>query len=213
MEAIRVFVVDDHPMIRHGVAAMLGTDTGLSWVGEAGSGEEALRAAAAAEPHVVVMDTSLPDMDGLAALTALRPLLPRARFIMLGESFEPADARRTLAAGAAGYLRKDASTQELVQAIVQVHKGELATPAQRGAAAQRRLPSAGTMPGTDLTPRERELLQAMARGLSNQDISKEMGIAMPTVKFHVTNILNKLSADNRTEAVLVALRCQLVDLQ
>jgi NarL family two-component system response regulator LiaR len=211
MDSIRIFVVDDHPMVRHGMVAMLGTEKGLRWVGEAGSGEDALRLAPGLLPHVVVVDTSLPDMDALAALTALRPLLPKTRFLLLGEEALATESRRMLDAGATGYLNKAASTAELVQAIRRVHRGEVTLPTQRSARQRERQAPGAT--GADLTLRERELLNLMAQGLSNQEIATELTIAMPTVKFHVTNVLKKLKADNRTEAVLVALRSQIVDLK
>ena len=207
--AIRVFVVDDHPMIRHGVAAMLRSERDMYCVGEAGDGDEAVSVAPAVQPHVVVMDMRMPRMDGIAALQALRPLLPRTRFVMLASAAEPLETSRALAAGAAGVLLKNASAGELVQAIRAAHQGQPAAPP----APPLTVSASPSAMGADLTQRERDLLALMARGYSNQDICNALGIAMPTVKFHVTHILTKLKADNRTEAVLVALRHQLVELQ
>jgi two-component system, NarL family, response regulator LiaR len=210
-ETIRVFVVDDHPMIRHGLAAMLRAEAGLTWVGDAGDGADAVRLAPELKPDVVLMDLVMPRMDGVAAIAALRPLLPRCRFVILTSLLEPAEVKRAIDAGASGYLLKNASSQELVTVIQMAHRGQrvLAPEVTDALAASQR----NAAPGDDLTQRERELLALMARGHSNQEISTELTIAMPTVKFHVTNILAKLHADNRTEAVLIALRHKLVALE
>ena len=211
MQATRVFVVDDHPMIRHGLAAMLSGQSDLHWVGDAGSGAEAVRLAPPLLPDVVLIDLAMPHQDGIAAITVLRPLLPKSQFVLLAGLIEPAEARRALAAGACGFLLKSASTAELVAVIHAARRGQraMAPSLSNALAASDR----GAAVGADLTVRERELLALMARGLSNQEISQRLAIAMPTVKFHVTNILAKLHADNRTEAVLVALRQRLVSLE
>ena len=174
MESIRVFVVDDHPMIRHGLAAMLRAEAGITWVGEAADAAEAIRAAPALAPDVVLMDLVMPRMD------------------------------------ASGFLLKNASSQELITVIRTTVRGQRVLAPEVTDAL---MATARTSTGGDLTQRERELLGLMARGLSNQEISKRLTIAMPTVKFHVTNILAKLHADNRTEAVLVALKNKLVALE
>jgi two-component system, NarL family, response regulator LiaR len=211
METIRVFVVDDHPMIRHGLAAMLKAEPGMAWIGDASDGADAVRAAPSLNPDVVLMDLVMPRMDGVAAIAALRPLLPRTRFVILTSLLEPAEVRRAMEAGACGYLLKNASSQELVTVIQMAHRGHrvLAPEVTDALVASQKDPA----PGSDLTTRERELLALMARGLSNQEISSALAIAMPTVKFHVTNILAKLHADNRTEAVLTALKHKIVALE
>jgi len=211
MDTIRVFVVDDHPMIRHGLAAMLKAEPAFTWVGDATDGQDAVRAAPALAPDAVLMDLVMPRLDGVAAILALRPLLPKPRFVILTSLLDPAEVRRAMDAGASGYLLKNASSHELVTVIQMAHRGHrvMAPEVTDALAANQREPS----PGADLTQRERELLALMARGLSNLDIATELSIAMPTEKFHVTNILAKLHADNRTEAVLVALRHKLVALQ
>lgn len=207
---IRVFVVDDHPMIRHGLAAMVQAERELLWVGDAATGEDAVRLAPALNPDVVLMDLVMPQMDGIAAITALRPLLPHTRFVVLTSLLEPSEVKRALDAGASSFLLKNASAQELITVIRATASGHrVLAPEVTDAliAGERR-----NSPGADLTQRERELLALMARGLSNQEISNRLAIAMPTVKFHVTNILAKLHADNRTEAVLTALKHKLVML-
>lgn len=210
MEKIRVFVIDDHSMIRHGLAAMIGAERDFIWVGDAPDGAEAVRTAPALAPDLVLVDLVMPRLDGVATIQALRPLLPRARFVVLTSVLDPVEVKRALEAGASVYLLKNASAQELVTVMQTAARGHrvLAPEVTDAIIAEARSPS----PGADLTQRERELLGLMARGLSNLDISTALGIAMPTVKFHVTNILAKLHADNRTEAVLVALKHRIVAL-
>ena len=205
---IRVFVVDDHPMIRNGLAAMIDGEADLLRVGEAAHGQDAVRLIPAARPDVVLMDLVMPQLDGVAATARLRPLLPDARFIILTSLVDPGEAERAFSAGADGYVLKNASAQDLVTVIRAAHAGRrtLAPEVTDAMIARRQQ----RPPGADLTARERELLALMARGLNNQAISAELGIALPTVKFHITNILGKLGADNRTEAVLTALKHKLV---
>lgn len=211
MEPIRVFVIDDHPMIRHGLAAMIRAEREFEWVGEAADGADALRLAPALAPDLLLVDLVMPRLDGVATITALRPLLPHARFVVLTSLLDPTQVRRAMDAGATAYVMKNASAQELVTVMHTAARG------QRVMAAEVTAALAGdarqVAPGADLTQRERELLALMARGLSNQEISNRLAIAMPTVKFHVTNILAKLHAGNRTEAVLIALRNKLVALE
>ena len=207
-ERIRIFVVDDHPMIRQGLAAMIDGEDDFQPVGEAESGDEALSRIPHAQADVVLMDLVLPGPNGIDCIARLKPLLPATRFVVLTSLVETAEIRRAIAAGASGYLLKNATSQQLVTVIRETHAGRrvMAPEATDAiiAAAQR------VAVGTDLTQRERELLALMAQGLTNQQIATELGIAVPTVKFHITNILGKLHADNRTEAVLLALKHKLV---
>jgi two-component system, NarL family, response regulator LiaR len=210
-QPIRIFVVDDHPMIRHGLAAMVHAERELLWVGDVQSGSDALRIAPALKPDIVLMDLVMPQMDGIAAISALRPLMPGSRFIVLTSLLEPQQVKRALEAGASSFLLKNASAQELITVIRATASGHrVLAPEVTDAlmAGDKR-----NLPGHDLTARERELLALMAQGLSNQEISTSLSIAMPTVKFHVTNILAKMHADNRTEAVLTALKHKLVSLE
>jgi two-component system, NarL family, response regulator LiaR len=211
MNQIRVFVVDDHPMIRHGLAAMIKAERELEWVGDAVDGADAVRAIPPAAPDVVLMDLVMPVMDGVTAIATLLPLLPKTRFVVLTSLLDPGEMRRALEAGASSVLLKNASAQELITVIRATASGhrvlapEVTDALETGQRNQAR--------GAELTQRERELLALMARGYSNQSISSSLSIAMPTVKFHVTNILAKLHADNRTEAVLIALKHKLVTLE
>lgn len=208
---IRVFVIDDHPMIRHGLASMIHAERDFEWVGDAADGEDALRRAPALAPDLVLVDLVMPGPDGVATIKALKPLLPDAHFVVLTSVLDAGEVRRAMAAGAGAYLLKNASTQELVTVMHSAARGQrvLAPEVSDALIAGERTPT----PGADLTQRERELLALMAQGLSNQEISRRLGIAMPTVKFHVTNILAKLHADNRTEAVLTALKYRIVTLE
>lgn len=205
---IRVFVVDDHPLIRNGLAGLIDAESDFESVGEAGSAEEAIRLLPAIAPDVVLMDLVMAGMDGIDAIASLRERLPATKFLILTSLIDPEAVQRAMAAGANGFLLKTASADELATVIRNAHAGRrvLAPEATDALFEASRQPAAGV----DLTRRERELLALMARGFNNQEIAAELAIAMPTVKFHVTNILGKLAVDNRTEAVVKALRHKLV---
>jgi NarL family two-component system response regulator LiaR len=205
---IRVFVVDDHPLIRNGLAAMIDAEDDLERVGEASSGEEAVRLLPGLTPDVVLMDQVMAQMDGIEATELLSKRLPGTRFVILTSLVDPTLVRRAMAAGARGFVLKTASAHELVAAIRSVHAGRrvLDAEATDSLFGTPREP----IPGDDLTVRERELLALMARGYNNQEIATELGIGLPTVKFHVTNIFGKLAVDNRIDAVLTALKHKLV---
>jgi two-component system, NarL family, response regulator LiaR len=205
---IRVFIVDDHPMVRTGLAAAIGAHPEFEFIGEAADGEEALRCVPPLLPDVVLMDISMPRLDGISATEQLRRTLPSTKFVMLTSSAEPSEVRRALAVGASGYLLKNASAVELAAMIRSAHAGRrVLAPEVSEAMIDAALQPA---PGADLTPRERELLALMARGLNNSEIAAELSLALPTVKFHITNILSKLHVENRTEAVIKALKHKIV---
>jgi NarL family two-component system response regulator LiaR len=205
---IRIFLVDDHPMIRHGLAAMIEGEDDFTLVGEAASGDEAVLRIPGIAPDLVLMDLVMPGTDGITAIERLRPRMPDTRFVVLTSLVEPGEIKRAIKAGASGYLLKNATSQELVTVLRETHAGRrvMAPEATDAIIAASQQPA----PGADLTQRERELLALMSRGMNNQQIANELAIALPTVKFHITNILGKLHADNRTEAVLVALKHKLV---
>jgi NarL family two-component system response regulator LiaR len=205
---IRVFVVDDHPMVRAGLGTMIRSEPGLEFAGEAGHGADAIRLIPQAAADVVLVDLIMPQVDGVGVIAALRERVPYARFVILTSSAEPSEVRRALDAGAAGYLLKSASAQELINVIRTTHAGQRVLAPEVAEAIVAR--ANRRTPGHDLTQRERELLVLMASGLNNQEIANKLQIALPTVKFHVTNILAKLHANNRTEAVLTALKYKLV---
>jgi NarL family two-component system response regulator LiaR len=201
---LRVFVADDHSIYRYGVMSVLSGERHMVLVGEAADGLEAVRAAPALEPDVVLMDLDMPRLDGVGAIQALRPLLPHARFVMVSCTLDAPAARRALAAGATSFLLKSSSPQELLTVIQAAHRGHrMMAPEVMDALA---LENETTTLGADLTQRERELIGLMARGMGNREIAERLLITMPTVKFHVTNILSKMHAANRTAAVLSALK-------
>jgi two-component system, NarL family, response regulator LiaR len=209
LKTLRIFGIDDHPMVLLGLAAVCSADDRLRWAGGCERAAEALSAAIDAVPDVAVVDLVMPGMDAPALVASLRHALPRSRCLALTCTLDAEAARAVLAAGASGVLLKSASAQELVQAVCTAHEGgRWVAPA-----VARALSAATQPPGADLTHRERELLALLARGLANEDISARLAIAIPTVKFHVTNILSKLHADNRTAAVLTALRHRIVRLE
>jgi len=205
---IRLFIADDHPMIRSGLAAMVRSEPDLELVGEAGNGADAVAMLPGLAPDVVLMDLMMPRLDGIEAIRQLKASLPDTRFVVLTSLVDPAQIRRAIDAGASGYLLKNASSQELVTVIRSAHAGRrvMAPEATDALIAERQRPT----PGGDLTARERELLGLMTQGMNNQAIADRLAIALPTVKYHVTNILAKLQVENRTEAVLLALKHKLV---
>jgi len=205
---IRLFIADDHPMIRSGLTAMVRSEPDLELVGEAGNGADAVAMLPGLAPDVVLMDLMMPKVDGIEVIRQLKPKLPETRFLMLTSLVDPAQIRRAIDAGASGYLLKNASSQELVTVIRSTYAGRrvMAPEATDALIAEQQSPT----PGGDLTARERELLALMTKGLNNQAIADQLSIALPTVKYHVTNILAKLQVENRTEAVLLALKHKLV---
>lgn len=207
---IRVMVVDDHPMFRLGVTTMLAEEKGFVCAGEAADAEQALRDAPAWRPDVVLMDLEMPGTDGISAIETLRQQLPYARFVVIASELTPVDVRRAVALGVSCVVLKTVTSAELVAVLQAAYKGQrMMAPEATDAliASQQK----GAL-GSDLTQRERKLLSLMAHGLPNQEISQRLEIGLPTVKFHVTNILSKLHASNRTSAVLAALRHKLVQL-
>jgi two-component system, NarL family, response regulator LiaR len=207
---VRVMVVDDHPMFRLGVTTLLAQERGFVCVGEAADAEQAVQDAPLMRPDVVLMDLELPGADGISAVEALRQRLPHAHFVIIASALSPVDVRRALAAHVSCVMLKTISSQELLAVLHAAYKGQrlMAPEATEALIASQQT----TAVGADLTQRERKLLSLMAHGLPNQEISQRLEIGLPTVKFHVTNILSKLHASNRTSAVLAALRHNLVQL-
>ena len=204
MKNIRVLIADDHAIVRHGLCALLGTERGIEVVGEAKDGNEAVARTKQLAPDVVIMDIVMPRKDGVEATEEIRAAVPSAKIVVL-TSFGTSDKiSRAIEAGATGALMKTAEDRELLSAIRTVaNGGRVISPAVR------KLISTDP-PAPELTPRQLEILQAMARGLTNKDIAKMFGIRTDGVNEHVLAILAKLGAANRTEAVATAVRKQLV---
>jgi NarL family two-component system response regulator LiaR len=208
-QPIRVMLVDDHAMVRRGLATFLKAFDDLQLAGEAENGEVALRLCTEVLPDVILMDMVMPDMDGAAATRLIRQQFPQVQVIAL-TSFKEGDlVKNILEAGAIGYLLKDVSAEELAQAIRAAHAGR-ATLSPEAAQALVETANQPPAPGLDLTEREREVLALMVEGLNNTQIAGRLTVSPSTIKSHVSNILSKLRVNSRTEAVTLALRNRLI---
>jgi NarL family two-component system response regulator LiaR len=204
---IRVLIVDDHAVVREGLRTFLGLQDGIEVVGEAADGEEAVRRAGALRPDVILMDLVMPRLDGVGAMRELRRVLPSSRVIVLTSFAEDDRLLPAIQAGAAGYLLKNVQPRELARAIRAAHAGEaLLDPAVAARLVEAIAQPAGEAPPDRLTPREREVLALLGRGLSNKRIALELGVAEKTVKTHVGHVLAKLGVADRTQAALYAVR-------
>jgi len=202
---IRVLLVDDHAVVRSGLGALLLAFDDLELAGEAGSGEEAVRLCRQLQPDVVLMDLMMPLMDGAEATRIIKEQCPQIQVIALTSFKEKDLVQRALAAGAIGYLLKNVTADELAQAIRAAYAGQ-STLAPEAAQALVQTVGQAPKPGGDLTPREREVLALMVEGLHNPGIAKRLVVSRSTVKFHVSNILSKLRASSRAEAVALAVQ-------
>jgi NarL family two-component system response regulator LiaR len=207
---IRVLVVDDHPMVRRGLATFLKVFSDLEMAGEAADGKAAIQLCVDLQPDVVLMDMAMPEMDGATATRHIRSQSDTIQVIALTSFKEETLVQSALQAGAIGYLLKDVSADELAQAIRAAHAGR-ATLSPEAAQALVHAASQSPPPGLDLTERERAVLALMVEGLNNTQIAARLTVSPSTVKSHVSNILTKLGTSSRTEAVTLALRTRLVD--
>jgi two-component system, NarL family, response regulator LiaR len=213
-EKIKVLVVDDHPVVRKGLIAMLDTEDGIQVVGEANNGKDAVTLAVKFQPNVVLMDLVMPEMDGIEATRQIKLKAPAVNILVL-TSFSTNDkVLPSLNAGAIGYLLKDSNPTELMKAIHQVAQGEgsLHPAVTRQVLQQFHSPVEDEKPVEDLTDREVEVLRLMAQGYSNQEIAKLLVLSPATVHTHVSRILTKLNVASRTQAALYALRKGVVTL-
>lgn len=208
--AIRVMLVDDHAVVRSGLITFLMTCDDMQLVGEAASGEEALKICPQANPDVVIMDLVMPGMDGATATRQLRERCPTIQVIALTSFKDQELVQSALKAGAIGYLLKDVSAQELANAIRAAYAGKPTLAPEAAKALIRATRHPADQIGFDLTNREREVLSLMTQGLNNKQIAEHLVISISTAKFHVSSILSKLGVSSRTEAVALALQNKLV---
>jgi len=203
---IRVLCVDDHPVVRDGISAIINLQPDMMLAGAAATGGEALERFFELRPDVALVDLRLPDMSGFDLIKKIRDKSPNARIIVLSSHEGDADIQRALEAGAQGYVAKGIVREELLATIRSVHAGKRRLPA---AVAQT---LAEHMADEPISPRELEVLSLMAAGKRNKEIASELSIAEDTVKMHVRNILSKLQVSDRTEAVTIALRRGIIHL-
>jgi DNA-binding NarL/FixJ family response regulator len=203
---IRILTVDDHPLLRDGIASMLGKQPDMELVAEASNGIEAIELFRTHRPDVTLMDLQMPEMGGIDALSAIRAEFPEARVIMLTTYAGDVQVFRALKAGARGFLLKGLLRKELLETIRAVHAGQKRLPAE--------IASEIAEHATDdsLTPREIDVLRSIAAGNANKEIASRLSLTEETVKGHVKNILAKLQANDRTHAVTIGLKRGIIDL-
>ncbi|GJQ37145.1 MAG: response regulator transcription factor [Anaerolineales bacterium] len=208
-ESISVLLVDDHAVVRQGVKTFLETQPDITVVGEAGSGEEAIRLAAQSIPDVILMDLIMPDMDGVETTRRVKQISPRSQIVFLTSYHEDEHIFPALKAGALSYILKDVSAEELASAVRKAAEGEAVLHPRVAARVIKELQGRreGTLnPFTELSERELEVLKLIADGMSNAGIASQLVLSEKTVKGHVSNILGKLHLADRTQAAVYAWR-------
>ncbi|MFK7697512.1 response regulator [Paenibacillus sp. HJGM_3] len=207
-DAIKVLLVDDHEMVRIGLAAVLGTEDQIEVVGEASNGMEGIRLALEYKPDVVLMDLVMEGMDGIETTRKLLQQHPDCKVIVLTSYLDDEKMYPVIEAGAFSYLLKTSRASEIAQAIRAAARGQSILESQVAAKMMNRFrrPKQEAAPHEDLTEREMEVLRLIAKGKSNQEVADELYIGVKTVKFHVTNILAKLGVDDRTQAAIYAVK-------
>ena len=203
---IQVLIVDDHPVVRFGLSAIISLQSDMAVAGEVGSGEEACTACSERPPDVVLMDLRLPGLSGVQAIQRIRASHPDIKFIVLTTYDGDEDIQRALDAGAQGYLLKAMSHGDVTAAIRKVSLGARVIPESVSRALAERHPR------SQLSPREVEVLELIANGFSNREIGNALGITEATVKWHVNLILNRLDVADRTEAIVTALQRGIIHL-
>lgn len=205
---IRVFIADDHPIVRRGIRDLLETEADIQVVGEAANGHEAVAAVSEIQPDIVLMDLVMPVMDGLEAIRQIKNNLPHIQILVLTSFTTDDKVFPAIKAGALGYLIKDTAPEDLVRAIHQVYRGEATLHPTIAQKLLNEITAPSPKPPTPepLTERELDVLRLVAQGLTNQEIANELVISVTTVYTHVSNILAKLHLASRTQAALYALR-------
>ena len=211
---IRVFVAEDHAIVRKGIRALLTLEPGIEVVGEASNGQEAVYGIDRSRPDVILMDLVMPEMDGIEAIRQVMARQPEARILVLTSFATDDKVFPAIKAGALGYLLKDSEPREVAEAIRQVHRGESSLHPRIARKLMQELARPPEQPPTTdpLTEREIEVLRLVAQGKSNRDIAEELTITEGTVRVHVSSILGKLHLASRTQATLYALREGLASL-
>ena len=204
---IKVLVVEDHSVVREGIVSVLNRQKDITVVAEAKNGKEAIALHKEHQPDITMMDLRMPQMEGLEAVIQIRAATPKANIIILTTYDTDEDSYQCLQAGARGYLLKDATSAELTNAVRQVHQGKRFIPADVA------MKLADRVQSDELTSRELDVLAMMVQGSSTTKLSEALNISEGTVKFHVNNILQKLNASDRTQAVVTALQRGLVRLK
>jgi len=214
METIRILIADDHTVVRDGLTSMLERQRDFTAVGEARNGLEAVEKARELQPTVILMDLHMPEMDGIEAMIRIRAENPDIKFLVLTTYDTDEDIFRAIQAGAKGYLLKDASREELFQAVRAVHRGEsLIEPGVAAKVLDRFAQLSRQRSETEvLSGREVEVLRLMAKGAANKEIAASLSISESTVKTHVANIFQKLDVNDRTEAVTTAMQRGIIKL-
>jgi DNA-binding NarL/FixJ family response regulator len=208
---IRILIADDHPVVRDGLSAVLSTQPDFEVIGEAGSGNDAVRKAADLRPDVVLLDLEMPEIDGVEALTLMREGQSEVKVIVFTAFDTDERILGAIKAGASGYLLKGTPREQVFEAVRVVHAGGSLLQPVVASKLMRQLSQDRDKPAS-VTPRELDVLRLMAQGLQNKEIADHLSITERTVKFHVGAILNKLGAGNRTEAVSIAIQRGLIEL-
>jgi len=214
MDTIRILIADDHAIVREGLRTLIASEPGMELVGEAADGIEVVSLARSLEPDVILMDLVMPHKDGLEAISEIKHENPEMCILVLTSFAEEDKVFPAIRAGALGYLLKDSSPQQLLQAIYDVHRGESSLHPTVALKLVREISQPSDLPPAEhpLTEREVDVLELVAQGLSNQEIADQLVISEWTVRTHVRNILGKLHLANRTQAALYALREGLAEL-
>ncbi len=208
MTGIRILLVDDHAVVRSGLSKFLMVNKDLELVAEASDGAEAVQMAGMHKPDVILMDLMMPGMDGITATREIHQKYPQIKVIALTSFSEQNMVQGALQAGATGYLQKNVTAVELGNAIRSAYNGRM-TLSQEAVQALAASATGGYVPGNELTERERDVLKGMVEGLNNNEIAEKLFISLGTVKFHISNIFQKLGVDSRVEAVKLAIEQKL----